>query len=297
VRMTYPKKAADYIRYQGKNQFGAGSLSHDAINVMGEYGLVPESAYTGLQTGVTEHDHNGLDALLESTLKTALDKKLVQENQEWRKAIEGILDAYLGRAPKEFEYSGKTYTPATFRDAMGLKASDYVSITSFSHHPFNSKFVLEVPDNFSHESFYNVTIDELATIAEYAVNNGYSIVWDADVSEKTFSFKNGMAILPSADVKAEDYFKKVVTEQKVTQAERQDAFETLRTTDDHLMHITGLAKDQDGTNYFIVKNSWGKNNSYGGFQYVSREYFRGKTIAILLHKDAVPKEIRQNLGF
>lgn len=297
VRMTYPKKAADYVRYQGKTQFGPGSLAHDAINVMGEYGIVPESAYSGLQSGVSEHDHNGLDALLESTLKTALEKKLVEQNQDWKKAIEGILDAYLGRAPKEFDWNGKKYTPATFRDAMGLKASDYVSITSFNHHPFNSQFILEVPDNFSHGSFYNVTIDELVAITENAINNGYSVAWDADVSEKTFSFKNGMAIMPAADVKPEEYFKKVVPENKVTQEERQNAFETLRTTDDHLMHLVGLSKDQNGTMYFVIKNSWGKNNPYGGLQYISTEYFRGKTVAILLHKDGVPKDIRKNLGF
>jgi bleomycin hydrolase len=230
-------------------------------------------------------------------LKTALEKKLVEQNQDWKKAIEGILDAYLGRAPKEFDWNGKKYTPATFRDAMGLKASDYVSITSFNHHPFNSQFILEVPDNFSHGSFYNVTIDELVAITENAINNGYSVAWDADVSEKTFSFKNGMAIMPAADVKPEEYFKKVVPENKVTQEERQNAFETLRTTDDHLMHLVGLSKDQNGTMYFVIKNSWGKNNPYGGLQYISTEYFRGKTVAILLHKDGVPKDIRKNLGF
>ncbi|MEY3398341.1 MAG: hypothetical protein RL220_935 [Bacteroidota bacterium] len=296
VRMTYPKKAADYVRYQGKNQFGPGALAHDAINVMAEYGIVPESAYTGLEKGVTEHDHGGLDALLESTLKTALEKKLVEQGQEWKKAIEGILDAYLGRVPKEFEYSGKTYTPASFRDAMGLKASDYVSITSFTHHPYYTQFVLEVPDNFSHGMFFNVQLDELTSITEAAIANGYSVAWDADVSEKTFSFRNAMAIMPSDDVKPEDYFKKIVAEKHVTADQRQEAFETLKTTDDHLMHITGTATDQNGTKYFTVKNSWGKNNPSGGYQYVSYDYFRAKTVAILLHRNAVPQDIRKKTG-
>jgi bleomycin hydrolase len=296
VRVNYPKKADSFVRFQGKQQFGPGGLSHDVISVVKEFGMMPEAAFSGLMPGTTKYDHMGMDAMLESTVKTVLDKKLNEEGNDWKRSIESILDANVGVLPASFEFEGKKYTPATFRDAMKINADDYVSITSFSHHPFYSSFVLEVPDNWAKGSFYNLPLEDLMKVMDNAIDNGYTIAWDADVSEKAFSFSKGMALLPDETVKKEELWTKVVPEQKVDQNNRQIAFDKFETTDDHLMHITGKAKDQNGTSYFMTKNSWGTENPFKGFQYVSRNYFMMKTVAIVVHKDALPKEIRAKLG-
>ncbi len=296
VRVNYIKKADSYVRFQGKQQFGPGGLSHDVIGVVAEYGIVPESAFPGAVDEKSEYNHAGLDAMLESTVKTVLDKKLNESNADWKQTVEGMLDAGVGKMPTMFEYDGKKYTPQTFRDAMKINPSDYVSITSFSHHPFYSQFVLEVPDNWMKGSFYNVPLDDMQKIADFAIDNGYTIAWDADVSEKGFSFSYGMALLPDATVKKEEMWTTVIKEASVTQQTRQDGFDTFHTTDDHLMHITGKAKDQNGNIYYITKNSWGKENPFGGYQYVSKNYFQMKTIGIMIHKDAIPKEIKVKLG-
>ncbi len=296
VRVNYTRKADSYVRYQGKQQFGPGGLSHDVILVLDEQGIVPESAFSGMLEGKTEYDHMGLDAMLESTVKTVLEKKLNEDGSEWKNSVESILNAGIGVAPTTFKYDGKEYTPASFRDAMKLNASDYVSITSFSHHPFYKEFVLEVPDNWSKGSYFNLPIEDMQKVLDYAIENGYTVAWDADVSEKGFSFQNGVAILPDEKVAKEDMWKKIVAEMPVTQQNRQVAFDEFKTTDDHLMHITGKAKDQNGSMYYMTKNSWGPDNLYGGYQYVSKNYFQMKTVGILLHKDAIPKEIRTKLG-
>lgn len=295
VRMTYPKKAMNYVRYQGKAQFGAGSLSHDVMNAIRVFGMIPESVYSGLNYDLDRHNHGEMDALLEAMVKAIVEENKGNLTDKWDDAIDAVLDVYLGEVPTEFEYEGKKYTPTSFRDAMGIKADDYINISSFTHHPFYKEFILEVPDNFSQGSFQNVPIDELYQIVKKAVNDGYTVAWDADVSEKTFSFRNGMAILPAEGVKKDDCFKKVVPEVKVDQAYRQKGFNSFQTTDDHLMHITGMAKDQDGNEYFIIKNSWGQNNPFGGHQYISVAYFKGKTISVMLHKDALSKTMKSKM--
>ena len=291
VRMTYPKKVNKYVRMQGKYQFGPGSLSHDVINVLGEYGLMPESAYAGRESATEEYDHGQLDAVLEAVVKAVL--KNDPGNGTYAAAVEGILDAYIGEVPESFSYEGKEYTPISFKETMGLKASDYVSFTSYTHHPFYEEFILEVPDNFSQEAFMNVPVTDLVSIVNYALTNGYTIAWDADVSERSFSFKNGMAIIPEAGVKKEELWTEVVNEKTVTQEMRQETFDDFTTTDDHLMHLIGKAKDQSGTTYYMIKNSWGTGNSYGGIQYISEQYFKLKTVGILLHKDGVPKDVKK----
>jgi bleomycin hydrolase len=296
VHHTYQKKAESYVRYQGKQQFGPGGLSHDVIHIVKEFGLVPESAYAGLTFNEVRHNHDGLDNLLESTVNTVLKKNLNANNQNWKKSVTSILDANLGAMPTTFTYEGKEYNPITFRDAMKINASDYVSITSFSHHPFNESFVLEVPDNWAKGSFYNVTLDDMMSITDNALAKGYSIAWDADVSERGFDFGQGMALLPEANVTKDELFKKVITEQQVTQANRQAGFDSFETTDDHLMHLTGMAKDQNGQLYYTIKNSWGTKNPYNGYQYISKAYYQMKTVGIVVHKDAIPTEIRKKLG-
>lgn len=295
VRMTYPKKVENYLRYQGKAQFGPGSLSHDVINVMAEYGVVPESAYNGLPNGDERHNHGQMDAVLEGMAKALVENNRGNLNPSWSRAVDGVLDAYLGEAPESFEVDGKSFTPAEYRDHLGLKAEDYVSFSSFSHHPFYAPFVLEVPDNFSQGSFFNVPIDDLLSMTEAALRSGYTVAWDADVSEAGFSFRNGMALLIDGDVPKDERFKKEHKEPEVTQEERQANFNNFQTTDDHLMHITGMAKDQFGNPYFIIKNSWGDGNLYGGKQYISYAYFKMKTVGILLHRDGVSKAVGKKL--
>lgn len=296
VRMTYPEKAEMYVRYQGKAQFGPGSLCHDVMNVIADHGMVPEEVYNGLNYGTDKHDHGEMDAMLEGMVKNLVEKNRGSLSPNWRDAVESVLDGYLGEVPEKFNYNGKSYSPTSFRDEMGINPDDYVSISSFTHHPFYETFILEVPDNFSQQAFYNVSIEELTDIAYGAIAGGYTVAWDADVSEKGFSFSNGMAIAPVAGTKKADLFKTVVEEMDVTQEIRQEGFDTYSTTDDHLMHITGVSKDQDGNKYFVTKNSWGTGNGNDGYQHVSESYFKLKTIAIMIHKDALPKELKKKLG-
>ncbi len=291
VRYTYPLKADKYLRYQGKHQFSAGSLCHDVLNAVEGWGLCPQSEYSGLKNGETEHNHADLDAALLATVQALAKKPSGKLDPNWRAAVDGVLDSYLGELPTKFNYSGKSYTPESFAVFLGIDPDNYVSLTSFTHHPFGENFILEVPDNFSHGEFFNMPIEDLQRAVEAAIVNGYSVAWDADVSEKGFSFKNGMAILPKASEK-ENLWKEIVEEQEVTQESRQKDFDNQTTTDDHLMHIIGISTDQTGQKYFVIKNSWGTGNKYGGIQYVSMPYFRAKTIAVMVHRDAVKRMIR-----
>ncbi len=282
VRLTYPKKAESYVRFQGKQQFGPGGLSHDVLAIIEEYGIVPEAAYSGFVNGSTTYDHEILDTKLTDLVTEAV----TSPTNGYKVTIEGILDNEIGVAPAEFKYNGTTYTPASFRDAMKINPKEYVCLTSFSHHPFYSSFVLEVPDNWSKKSYYNLPLDEFQRVADFALGKGFTIAWDADVSEKTFDARKGFAYV--------DVFQ---NEPKIDQAKRQEAFDTYETTDDHLMHITGTAKDDQGNSYYLVKNSWGTEGlANGGFQYISSSYFRFKTVCMIVHKDAIPKEIAVKLG-
>lgn len=296
VRINYSRKADSFVRYQGKQQFGPGGLGHDVLDVVRDHGIVPEVAFKGLQPGKTEYDHGGLDGMLESTVKTVVDKKLNESGNDWKETVESMLNAGIGVVPEQFEYEGKRYTPASFRDAMKINANDYVSITSFTHHPFYFQFVLEVPDNWSKGSFYNLPLDEFMRVMDNALDNGFTIAWDADVSERGFSFSKGLGILVDESIKKEEMWNGVMRESEVSPQERQDAFDSFKTTDDHLMHITGKAKDQNGTVYYITKNSWGTENPYKGFQYVSRNYVMMKTVSIVVHKDALPKDLKTKLN-
>lgn len=296
VRYIYPLKAASFVRFQGKQQFGPGGLSQDVITAIREFGLVPESAYTGLKKGETFHDHGAMDAFLEGTVNTVLKSKMNENNMDWMTAVNGILDAYLGPLPTEFDFNGKKYTPISFRDEMKINPDNYVNLTSFTHHPYYSPFVLEVPDNWAKGSFYNLPLDEFQKVIDYALDNGFTIAWDADVSEKGFSFKYGMAIVPEDNVSKDQLFTAVVKEKEITPELRQQAYESFDTTDDHLMHITGKAKDQNGNIYYIIKNSWGTNNPYGGYQYVSLAYLKYKTVSLVLHKDGIPSDVKKKLG-
>jgi len=303
VKHTYPVKAVNYVRYHGNTVFGAGGQAHDATDVIREYGIVPEIAYDGMEIDEDKHNHGEMDAVLKAIVEAVSKNRGGKVTPVWLEAFEAVLEAYLGEEPKSFEYKAKTYTPKDFQIKVGINPDDYVEITSFIHHPFYSQFRLEIPDNWTHDDYYNVPVDDLLEVMKNALENGYSIAWDGDVSEKNFSFKNGVAIIPAkeysdkSDEEKSSIYKKPESEKDITEEMRQETFDNFQTTDDHLMHIVALVKDQNGTYYFKTKNSWSEEaNEYGGYIYISEAYVRLKTIAIMVHKDAIPKSIAKKFS-
>lgn len=293
VRNIYADKARNYVLRQGKANFSQGSLNHDVMRILASNGIVPESAYSGKAAGDKVHDHSEMEAVMKGFLDGLLTKKSL--SNKWGKAFNGIMDVYMGEAPDKFTYKGKSYTPESFAKNLGINPDDYVSLTSFTHHPFYKKFVLEVPDNYSNEAYYNLPLDELQAIVDNALDQGYTIAWDGDVSEKGFNAREGMAVA-AKDEKRKDLFDEPGEELTISQELRQEKYESYATTDDHLMHITGLSKDKDGTKYYNIKNSWGEISDYKGFMYMSDAYFRLKTVGILVHKSAIPKDIAAKLA-
>jgi bleomycin hydrolase len=303
VRAGYIDRAENYVRRQGATAFGQGAETHDAINLIRKYGIVPQSAYTGFPTGQDKPVHGEMEAVLKSILEAVNKMPDGKLSAQWKNAYIGAMDGYMGTPPAQFEVNGKSYTPQSYFQSLGIKLEDYVPLTSYSHHPFYKSFVLEVSDNWSNGQFYNLPIDEFVQVADNAVEKGFSIVWASDVSEKSFSAKEGLALWPEKaweDLSAgqRDSLWKVPGREKIaSQEDRQRGFDELSTTDDHGMHITGLVKDQAGTKYYIVKNSWGTvKKEMNGYIYVSQPYFRAKTMSMLVHKDAIPAAIRQKLG-
>ncbi|MGB0521521.1 MAG: C1 family peptidase [Flammeovirgaceae bacterium] len=294
VRKVYKEKAANYLAKKGKAVFSQGSLSHDLIDAIGQYGIVPETVYTGMQEGERWHDHSELEV----SLKGLLDGLAKKENvsYRWKQIYDTILDTYMGQAPEAFTYQGKTYTPQSFAKELNIQTEDYISITSFAHHDFYETFVLDLPDNFAGGYYYNLPLDEFQSAIDHALQNGYTVSWDADVTEDGFCTYNGVAVIPE-NPNAKHLFKKPIKEVTVTQELRQAQFESEETTDDHLMHITGMAKDQQGNTYYIVKNSWGEKSGKDGYMYVSAAYLRLKSISVMMHKDALPMMVSDKLSF
>lgn len=292
VRNIYKDKARNYILRQGKANFSQGSLAHDLIRIAESKGIMTEAAYSGLMEGDTRYDHSEMEKGLKGFLDGIRTSKVL--TKKWKNAFDGILDSYMGPIPEQFDYNGKKYTAESFADLTKLKTDDYISITSFNHHPFYEQFILEIPDNYSNGSFYNIPMDEMMSIIDYALLKGYSISWDGDVSEKGFSARNGIAVLP-VDNNREDLFTMPGEEIAVTQENRQANFENYSTTDDHLMHIVGIALDQKGTKYYITKNSWGEISDYKGYLYMSEAYVKMKTVSVMIHKDGLPKNSAKKL--
>jgi bleomycin hydrolase len=315
VRMSYYDKAIKYVRFHGHLNFAGGGAFHDVTNTWKNYGMLPEAAYPGLEYGQDKHMHGELDNVLKAYVDAVIENKNKELSTAWIKGLKGILDAYLGEVPENFEYDGKTYTIDSFTKELGLNMDDYLGLTSFTHHPFYSSFIIEIPDNWAYESSYNLPIDEFMQCLDYAIENGYTVAWGADVSEKGFSWKNGLAIVP--EKKLEDLsgterekweklteaerqkmlysFEEIVPEMEITQEMRQTAFDNYTTTDDHGMLITGIAYDQNGTKYYKVKNSWDAIGKYDGYFYASEAFVKYKTINFVLHKDAIPKAIAKKL--
>ncbi|MHB8579638.1 MAG: C1 family peptidase [Ignavibacteriaceae bacterium] len=292
VRYTYPLKAERYVRYHGKYQFGEGGQAHDVLKIFDTYGAVPNSVYSGLEPGDSLYDNTEMDDVLKAVLETIVKRNRISDHYE--DLVNAICDVYLGKVPQEFEYNGKKYTPKSFAESLGINTKDYVEITSFTHHPFYSKFVLEVPDNWEEGEYYNVPLDDLIQIMNNAIANDYSVAWDGAVGKNNFYRKEGYAVVPIDGDTATTGAEK---ELDVTQQMRQKAFDDYATTDDHLMQITGVAKDQAGTTFYYTKNSWGtKDKKYDGYWYMSEPFVKLRTIAIMVNKNAIPKDIRDKLG-
>ena len=297
----------------GHTNFGQGGAFHDIPYVIKNYGIVPQNMYTGLKKKSDTYNHSEMFKKLNDIVsKAKIDGKGIQKS--WIDAYNAVLDEDLGELPETFKYKGEKYTPKTFYNSLGIDMNDYLSITSFTNHPIYSKCMLEIPDNWLWDESYNVSLDEMYETVLHALKSGYTVAWGADVSEKGFSFKNGLAIVPlkkeeivvegqdnenfsdaGADKKS-SYFTQPDSEVEVTQKMRQEGYDHKETTDDHGMHIVGLYKDKKGRNFFLVKNSWGTSNYPKGYLYVSESYFKLKTINIYLHKDAIQDMLASKLG-
>ena len=317
VRQCYLDKADRYIRLYGQTNFAAGGSALDVPYVWAKAGAVPEEVYTGLNYGEAKHVHGELDAVLKAYLDAIKANPNKKISTAWRKGYEAILDAYLGAVPTTFTYKGKTYTPQSFAASLPINPSDYVSVTSFTHHPFYEEFAVEVPDNWLWANSQNVPMEEMKAIVDNAIDKGYPVVWSADVSEGGFKWKEGFAIMPkertAADMEGTELSRWVhlsdkerqdaqfdikgpVEEMEITQQLRQQMFDNQETTDDHGMEIIGIATDKNGKRYKPDKNSWDTNQIYDGFFYVSEPYFLAKTISILVHNDAVPATIAKKFN-
>jgi bleomycin hydrolase len=295
VRNIYIEKAKNYILRQGHAQFGEGGLGHDMIRAVGTYGAVPLSVYSGLLNGQTQYNHQQLFTKLQGYLDSVLKKQPISAN--WLDGYTEVLDQYLGTAPSEFTYNGKTYSPNSFaKDVLHFNADDYVSLTSFTDHPYYSSFILQVPDNFANGSFYNIPLNELIQVAKDAVSKGYSVAWDADVSNNGFRQMQGLALNLDPSVKyAKEMINADAKELPFDATVRQQLYENLTTQDDHLMHIVGTEKSKEGKTFFVVKNSWGKVGPFEGYINVSEAYYAINTISIVLPKAALSKELQQKL--
>lgn len=302
ARNAYLEKARMYVRMHGAVALGEGGQFHDVVNMYRKYGAVPQSVYTGLNYGTDKNKFSEMSAVLDGMLAAIIKNPNGKLTPNWEKAYAAVLDSYLGAVPSKFKHNGKEYTPETFaKEVVGINPDDYIEISSFMEYPYYSKFTLLVPDNWAFDQVYNVKVNELTETIDAALKGGYTVAWAGDVSEKTFSWKNGVAFVAdkefdamSADEK-KDLFNGPKQEAVVTEQMRQEAFDNYTTQDDHGMHIVGLAKDQTGKEYYIIKNSWGATNDYKGYMYMSKEYVKYKTTAIMLHKKAVPSAIAKKL--
>lgn len=301
VRHTYPRKAQIFVRYHGKNNLNQGGQAHDVLDTWKNFGIVPDEVYTGFQLGYKTHNHSELVSAVKAFTEVVIQRKSGSITPVWEKALGGILDAYLGDDPKSFEYKGKKYTPQSFADELEINPEDYIEFTSYSIYPMWEKVNVEVPDNWSNGLYYNLPLDDFMDVLYHAINTGYSVSWDGDVSDKYCSTRAGAAIVPTEehnekDGPIADFLKQVHKQKPINQKDRDQAFYDYQTTDDHLMHLTGIAEDQNGAKYFLTKNSHGTKRGYDGYLYMSDSFVRLSTIAFMVHKDAVPTKIKSKLG-
>ena len=312
VGRSYHDRAVKYVRLDGHLNFAAGSSFGDVLHVIDDYGIIPQSVYSGFNYGTEMPEQSELDAVLKGYVDAARRNPNKKLTTAWVNGLDGILDAYFGEAPETFTVDGVEYTPESYRDFLGINYDDYVNITSFTHHPFYEPFIIEVCDNWRWDSAYNLPMEEMMEVMYHAIDNGFTIAWGSDVSEKGFT-RDGLAVMPveedekkagsdqekwvgkDNETKVEKK-KGIPAEQVITQEMRQEGYDNKTTTDDHGMHIYGTAEDQNGTKYFLVKNSWGETGKYDGIWYASDAFVRYKTLNIVVHKDALPEHIAKKLG-
>lgn len=304
VRKAYPMKAQNYIRMHGKNNLAEGGGFPDVLEVIKKHGMMPEELYTGKKDPNAPHNHGLLEGAIKGVLAPVNDPNTNKIDYDfYMSTVEAMCDNFLGKVPEKFEYKGKSYTPQTYAEATGIVPNDYILLTSFTHHPYYEKFVLEVPDNWGWEKVYNIPLNELQETMSSCINNGFTFAWAADVSEKGFLFKDGIAVVPEKpfdqmnDLERATLSLKPHKQLTITPELRQKAFDNYDTQDDHGMHAVGTAKDQNGTLYYQIKNSWGtKRNDCDGYFYASESYVLYKTTSIMLHKKAIPASIAKKLG-
>ena len=313
VHKSYSERAEKYVRLDGHLGFGAGSSADDVLHVIADHGLMPQSAYSGMNYGTELPEQAEMDAALKGYVKAiASVPGRGKLTTAWKAGFDGILDAYLGVIPEEFTVDGVKYTPASYRDALKFKPEDYVTLTSFTHHPFYTRFAIEVADNWRWDEAWNVPVDELMAALDNALKNGYTVAWGADVSEPGFT-RDGLALLvdlkewekknPGSDQEkwvGKDNSPKPAIEAPneivPDQEYRQKGFDNKTITDDHGMQIFGIAHDQFGRKYYMVKNSWGVTGRYKGIWYASENFVKGQTLDLLMHKDALPKDVKKKLA-
>lgn len=310
VSHSYADRADKYVRLDGNLTFGAGSEADDVLHVVRDYGIVPNEYMTGMNYGTALPAQSELDAVLKSYVQAVAKVPNRTLTTAWKNGFQGILDAYLGEYPETFTVNGTEYTPASYRDAMKINPDDYVTITSFTHHPFYTKFAIEVCDNWRWDEAWNLPLDEFMQVLDYALEHGYTAAWGTDCSESGFT-RQGLGQLIDATAAAapgsdqEHWVGKddskpaeaaAPKEIVPTQEWRQAEFDKKTTTDDHGMHIYGIAKDQFGRKFYMVKNSWGVTGKYQGMWYCSEAFVAGKSIDLVIHKDALPKDIAKKLG-
>jgi aminopeptidase C len=315
VHKNYEEKARKYVRMNGKINFAAGGSFADVFDCIRDYGIVPTALQPGLNYGDSIHRHGEMDRLLKAYITALVASSGKKLSTAWMEGFLGITNAYLGLCPASVTYNGKNYTPQSYAQSLGIRPEEYISLTSFTHHPFYKAFPLEIPDNWRWADSYNLPLEEMMQVIDYSLDNGYTVAWATDVSEKGFNRK-GIAIMPdleAAEGPGSDQehwlglspseresqltnLSSPLPEKRITQAMRQEAFDNYETTDDHGMLLFGTAQDQNGTKYYLVKNSWGVASPYKGIWYASVPFVQYKTLTIVVHKDALPREIRSKLG-
>lgn len=303
ARCAYIDKAKNYVRMHGAVSLGDGGAFHDVINMYRKYGAMPRSLYTGLNYGTTKNKFAEMASMTQAMLEGVVKNPNGKLSPNWLKAYTAAVDAYLGEVPASFTFNGKSYTPQSFaKEVVGLNADDYLEISSFTDHPYYKPFTLLVPDNWDFNQVQNVQLNELTDIIDNALKSGYTVAWASDVSEKSFSWRNGVAFVPEKDIdemsvaEQAEMFNGPKPEKTITAELRQAAFDNYSTTDDHGMHIVGLAKDQNGREYYIVKNSWGESNDYKGYLYVTKNYVKYKSTCILVNKKAIPAALKKKMA-
>ncbi len=313
VYHTYKDRGINYVRFHGEAPFGQGGSFYDVLYGIKNYGIVPESIYRGIEYGDSLPNFTELDKVMTAYIQAIGKSDLKKLSPVWRKGYEGVLNTYFGPLPETFVYEGKEYTPLSYAESLGLRMEDYISLTSYSHHPFYSQFALEIPDNWRNGLSYNLPLDEFMETMEYAVKNGFTFAWGSDVSEAGFS-RNGTALMThagkspdlsgsdaarwlgsDAEIQTETTQESVLT--GITQEMRQEAYDNWETTDDHGMIVYGMARDQYDNEYFMVKNSWGETGKYKGIWYANKPFVAYKTMNIVVHKDGIPTHIRKKFGF